>query len=412
MYYFFFLFNFIFILKFIKPEKVVEINFYRNLTFKNASDFLELITNTLYVTISFGSNQKKIDLPIAFYSPYFSISSEYTKKSSTYRALEPNYSFYSETEFNYIQKAEDSIKLNDIINIDNFKLISDGLGEGKLGLNLNFQNNDLGDFNFLKELKRNNLIETYDMKVLYNEKDLASGKLIFGSSPKFTIPMHVEEKSIFCFRVSQVTYQGEYYTTEIGLDFSSGGIIAPGDCFKKIENFFEPFVKNKICNYTLLSNKYDTTFFCNDNFNAFDNFEKIYININDFEYKQSFILEGKDLFMKVDKGYLFLIRSMIYYASDKWVLGLPFFSKYPVSLNLDKKLVGFDINRDVEDKTEDKNNFLPWILFGILAFIFLILIGVNIYIFIFKKKRKARANELDEDIIYTKKTDEENSLGF
>ena len=71
---FFFLLNFIFILKSIKPEKLVEINFYRNLTFKNASDYLELITNKLYVTISFGSNHKKIDLPIVFYTPYFSIA--------------------------------------------------------------------------------------------------------------------------------------------------------------------------------------------------------------------------------------------------------------------------------------------------------------------------------------------------
>ena len=410
MNYFFFLLNFIFILKPIKPEKIVEINFYRNLTFKNTSDFLELITNKLYVTISFGSNQRKIDLPIVFYTPYFSIGSKYSENSSTYKALEPNYTFYSGTEFYSAQKAEERIKLNEQINIDNFKFISDGFGEGELGLNFNFQNNDLLDFNFLKELIRNDLIEAYDMKILYNRNNLTSGKLIFGSSPKFTIPMHIEEKSIFCFRVDQVSYQGEYYTTEIGLDFNSGGIIAPGDCYKKIEKFFEPFVKNNTCKYILLSNKYDTTFFCNESFHSFENFEKIYINLNDFEFKHSFILEGKDLFMKVDNGYLFLIRTLLYYASDKWVLGLPFFNKYPVSLNLKKKLVGFDINRDVEDKPKDNNNSLPWILFGIIAFIFLILVGVNVYIFIFKKKRKTRANELDEDIIYNEKTDDENNI--
>ena len=158
MNYFFFLLNFIFILKPIKPEKIVEINFYRNLTFKNTSDFLELITNKLYVTISFGSNQRKIDLPIVFYTPYFSIGSKYSENSSTYKALEPNYTFYSVTEFYSAQKAEERIKLNEQINIDNFKFISDGFGEGELGLNFNFQNNDLLDFNFLKELIRNDLI--------------------------------------------------------------------------------------------------------------------------------------------------------------------------------------------------------------------------------------------------------------
>jgi hypothetical protein len=407
---FFFLLYLIFILKSIKPEKLVEINFYRNLTFKNASDYLELITNKLYVTISFGSNHKKIDLPIVFYTPYFSIASKYAENSSTYKALEPNYTFYAGTEFYSAQKAEEKIQLNEKTNIDNFKFISDEFGGGELGLNFNFENNELLDFNFLKELIRNDLIETYDMKILYNENNLTSGKIIFGSSPKFTIPIHIEEKSIFCFRVNQVSYQGEYYTTEIGLDFNSVGIIAPGDCYKKIEKFFEPFVKNNTCKYILLSNSYDTTFFCYENFQAIENFDKIYININDFEFKHSFILEGKDLFMKVDNGYLFLIRTLLYYVSNKWVLGLPFFNKYPVSLNLKKKLVGFDIKKDAEDKPKDNNNFLPWILFGIIAFIFLILVGVNVYIFIFKKKRKVRANELDEDIIYNKETDEENKM--
>ena len=412
MYYFFFLLNFAFILKPIRVEKVVEMNFFRNLTFKNSSDYLELITNKLYVTISFGSNQNKIDLPLVFYTPYTSISSEFAEKSPTYQALEPNYTLYSRTEFNYAQKAEDRIKLNEKTIIDDYKFISDGFGEGKLGINLNFQNNELLDFNFFKNLIRNDFIETYDMKILYNENDLTSGKIIFGSSPQFTIPMHIEDNTIFYFRVDQITYQDEDYTTEIGLDFSSGGIVVPGNCFKKIEKFFEPFVKNNTCKYILLSNNYDTTFFCYENFHLFENFEKIYININDFEFKYSFILEGKDLFMKVNNGYLFLIRTFIYYASDRWVLGLPFFSKYPVSLNLEKKLVGFDINREVEDKTEDINNFLPWILFGSIAFFFLILVGINVYIFIFKKKRKTRANELDEDIIYDKKTDEENKLGI
>ena len=150
MYYFFFLLNFAFILKSIRVEKVVEMNFFRNLTFKNSSDYLELITNKLYVTISFGSNQNKIDLPLVFYTPYTSISSEFAEKSPTYQALEPNYTFYSRTEFNYAQKAEDRIKLNEKTIIDDYKFISDGFREGKLGINLNFQNNELLDLISLK----------------------------------------------------------------------------------------------------------------------------------------------------------------------------------------------------------------------------------------------------------------------
>jgi uncharacterized membrane protein len=48
----------------------------------------------------------------------------------------------------------------------------------------------------------------------------------------------------------------------------------------------------------------------------------------------------------------------------------------------------------------------------VIGLILIIFIVVNLYIFLFKKKRKVRANELDEDIIYNKKADEENNLGI
>ena len=412
MNYFFFILNFIFIFKSIKPGKTVEIDFFRKLSNKNSIYYSELIKFILYVTFRIGSNKKNIDLEIAFYAPYFSISSNDVENSSTYKALELDYTFYSKTEFNYAQKAEEKIDINEKISIDDFKFISDAFGEGKLGLNLNFDNSQLLDFNFIKELIRKNLVETYDMKIIYNTNDLTKGKIIFGLSSKYTIPMHIEENSIFCFRVEQVTYQGEDYTTELGLDYNSGGIIAPRNAFKKIEKYFEPFVQNKICNCTSLSS-YIYTFFCNEKFNGVEKFEKIYININDFEFKHSFVLEGKDLFLKVDNGYLFLIRTFLFSSADKWVLGLPFISKYPITLNLNEKTVGFDINKYVEeDKPKDTIDLLPWILFGGLFFIFIIFVAIIIYLFVCKRKRKIRANELDEDIIYNEKSDKENNLGI
>ena len=412
MNYFFFIFSLIFIFKSIKPEKIVEIDFFRKFSNKSTTYYSELIKFKLYVTFRIGSNEKNIDLEIAFHTPYFSISSEDVENSSTYKALEQDYNFYSKTEFNYAQKAEEKIELNEKISIEDFKIISDAFGEGKLGLNLNFDNSQLLDFNFIKELIRKNLVETYDMRMIYNAGDLTKGKIIFGLGSKYTIPMHIEENSIFCFRVDKVTYQGEDYTTELGLDYNSGGILAPRNAFKKIEKFFEPFVHNNICNYTSLSN-YISLFFCNENFNDIENFGKIYININDDEFKHSFILEGKDLFVKVDNGYLFLIRTFIFSSADKWVLGLPFINKYPITLNLNEKTVGFDINKNIEDdKPKDNINILPWILFGALFFIFIIFVAIILYLFVYKRKRKIRANELDEDIIYNEKSDKENNLGI
>ena len=95
--------------------------------------------------------------------------------------------------------------------------------------------------------------------------------------------------------------------------------------------------------------------------------------------------------------------------------GIAFFSKYPITLNFDKNLIGFDIinkNNSVVDIEKNNNYALPWALFGSFAFILIIIICINLYFLVFKKKRKVRANELDEDIIYNKKIDEDNNLGI
>ena len=50
------------------------------------------------------------------------------------------------------QRAEEKIEVDENVIINDFKFISDKIGEGKLGLNLNYENDDLKDFIFIKEL--------------------------------------------------------------------------------------------------------------------------------------------------------------------------------------------------------------------------------------------------------------------
>ena len=412
---FFYLVIYINFLKYVYLEKVVELNFYRNLLYKNDSDFSELIKNRLYITLEVGSNYRKVDFQLIFHSPYFSVSSQDLDNSTTFRLFQSDFSFYSRTEFNYAQISEEKIKLNDKITINDFKIISDKFGTGKIGLNLNIDNNELLDFNFIKELIRNNLIDNYNIKLLYNKNDYSIGKIIFGSSFNYTRPFHMEKNSIFCFSVDKVIYQEEDYTTEIALDFYSGGIVSPKDFFiQVIEKFFKPYLENYICKRIILYEQYESTFFCNDNFTDIEKFGNIYFTINDFELKKSFVLEGKELFIKINSGYFFLIRRYLYSSINKWVLGSPFFRKYPISFNFQKNLIGFDINNYVDNSDKKTNNgsILPCILLIVIGLILIIFIVVNLYIFLFKKKRKVRANELDEDIIYNKKADEENNLGI
>ena len=175
MNYFFWFLIIIFYLNFAKLEKIVEINFYRDLPSKNTSDYSDFVTTKLYATFQVGSFQKNINFLISFSTPYFSISSDLVENSTSFKALDPDFSFYSKTEFNSAQRAEEKIKINEKIIINNFKLISDKFGDSKLGLNLNFENNALLNFSFIKELIQNDLIETYDMKMLYNENNFTHG---------------------------------------------------------------------------------------------------------------------------------------------------------------------------------------------------------------------------------------------
>ena len=405
-------FLFLYLINYSNEEKIVEINFFQDFTYKGESDFSELIKNNLFTTFLLGSNNKKVDIKLSFDTPYFSISYNYVENSTTLRPNEPHFTYYSKTEFYSAQKSEEKIKLNEEITIDDFKFICDQFGGEKLGLNLNIENNELEDFTFIKELLRNKLIETHDIKILYNENNFISGKIIFGAPAKYTIPMHVEKITIFCFKMDTITYQGEDYTTEVGIDFNSAGIVAPSSFYDRLDQFFEPYMNNNTCKYIVLPKFYESSIFCYDNFTNIENFGKIYFVINDFNFKYTFILEGKELFKKVNNGYLFLIRSFVYYTADKWVLGSPFFGKYPITFNLKKYLIGFDINKEniIEDESNNNSdNILPWILVAIFGLLFILVIAFNIYFFLLKKQRKIRANELDEEILYNPENEEYKS---
>ena len=115
---------------------------------------------------------------------------------------------------------------------------------------------------------------------------------------------------------------------------------------------------------------------------------------NDF-LKYNFTFTYKDLFMKYENKYYFLILFKWYI--DKWNFGYPFFKKYQIFFDSDKKIFGLYPN-----KSNSNNwNFSPWILVFVFALLFIItLIILLIFIKYFKQKRKIRANELEDNFEY------------
>ena len=99
---------------------------------------------------------------------------------------------------------------------------------------------------------------------------------------------------------------------------------------------------------------------------------------------------------------------MIFYSSlntVKWSLGEIFLKKYFFTFNQDKKLIGFYINKTINENEENNNNnnnqkSYTGLILLIIGIILLVVEAVIAGVCIYKKcylNRRKRANELKDD---------------
>ncbi len=109
-----------------------------------------------------------------------------------------------------------------------------------------------------------------------------------------------------------------------------------------------------------------------------------------------FILTPKDLFYKFKNKLYYLIIFQPF--NSNWIFGIPFFTKYLINFNRDKKIIGFYIN----DKIKDEKNYSIFLkLFIISILVNVIILIICLYYKIVKKNKKIRANELEENFDYS-----------
>ena len=106
----------------------------------------------------------------------------------------------------------------------------------------------------------------------------------------------------------------------------------------------------------------------------------------------TFEIDLKDLFYTLNDMKYFLILFPVQHSYD-WKLGLPFFKKYNLYFDLDKKIIG--IYKNIKTFSFNFVIFLVIILIAII-----IGMGIFIYHILKKKTRKIRANELNDDFEY------------
>ena len=283
---------------------------------------------------------------------------------------------------------------------------------GVLGLNLFYKNFNLKFTNIINQLKQRKIINESVFYFTFN--DYNNGDLIIGEYPhesnndkfnkddfiSFSIYIKDFNTQKYNFLFDKIFFNDLEIENNIECDISieNGMIKVNKVLFEKIEEiFFEDYVKKNICEKVVLFNG-NFSYICNEKLNV-KKFKEVKFMIR----RINFILDGNDLFYKFENKYYFLI----YYGNDSnnCVIGKPFFNKYTLIFEHDKKTIGF-----YNSKNNKKVN-----VFGIfiVIFLFIVVLVLIVFIFIYINKRKTlkqKALEMnEEDFEYNKNLNDNNN---
>ena len=286
---------------------------------------------------------------------------------------------------------------------------------GVLGLNLFYKNFNLKFTNIINQLKQRKIINESVFYFTFN--DYNNGDLIIGEYPhesnndkfnkddfiSFSIYIKDFNTQKYNFLFDKIFFNDLEIENNIECDVSieNGMIKVNKVLFEKIEEiFFEDYVKKNICEKVVLFNG-NFSYVCNEKLNV-KKFKEVKFMIR----RINFILDGNDLFYKFENKYYFLI----YYGNDSnnCVIGKPFFNKYTLIFEHDKKTIGF-----YNSKNNKKVN-----VFGIfiVIFLFIVVLVLIVFIFIYINKRKTlkqKALEMnEEDFEYSKHLNDNNNKAF
>ena len=395
------------------------------------------------------------------YSPKKSSSLE---KGNKYE-INPNYQHY--LDIFYFQGINETNKLDFLL--ENYKKDSNDTYIPIIGINspLSFTYTTYIYYscpNFFGDLKSKKYINKTIWSIKYNNKN--EGEIIIGNElfeynpikyPKskystlyFKTSLSIFFESIY---VQDNWYNTEYInkndskfeitTAEFNINF--GFIIGTKEYKEYIDKyFFNKLIKRNICIVDLIkyasnnntNKQFNNTYFyvysCykrefegqtserHPSINHFNDFPNLVFSSKTIEY--DFKLTKDDLFEQISGRYYFFVIFPKNSTDNKknnrkevWYLGEPFYKKYPFSVNLDSKTIGFYVDKihnykniNNINKTQDVNKtnvdynfkgkinnvvkYIIEIIVGIMLLFIAYYIGVTV-----RDKRRKRANELKDD---------------
>ena len=401
-----------------------------------------LINNDIFTQISFGSNNQIIEMNIKLQKdstfilsdacPENTLAKKFNQKNSdTYEILLLNKEYYM-----YDFKEATYSKENIILLLDNDKkiqvndykfMLANSLWKdveknmgGEIGLILTNKDDIPKNTDFITQLKQKNIIDSYVFMLDY--KDKYNGILYIGnyfhefnknfSDDDFIMTKAGNPNSNYKswniiidkiitnnYLVKNNTYMQLYYEM---------GIIASPDYYHDYikTNFFKNYLNIGICQENLnyeeitIFNKYHYIICDKKNFKLELFPDLIFYNK---EMNFNFSLNYKDLFYEFENKIYFLIIFPVYSLTvEYWFVGKPFFLKYKLFLDKDKKIIG--LYENYNDNCEEikiiilkKDNIIEII---IIVLLIIVLLGVLYYFLVIKKSRKIKASELEEKFNY------------
>ena len=383
--------------------------------------YQNLVVNNVYSMIKTGTPLKQYEIELKFqqYTTFLSDKTSYISNpnivtynsliSQSYKPLNNESRNFTNIEFSEGIRAIDLFKFEDK-EIKEFyfiyvtKLIKDISTAGVLGLKIKDDSiNELKQTNFITQLKKNKLINSYAFTIKY--KNLEEGEIIIGENIDSLI--HSEKNNFqktnvelddfspsWKLKFSKITY-GDYLIEQnkkINLELEFGLIIASENFRLELQkNFFDEKLKNKECSmgeFIDLSNQLPHIFYkCNKKTNL-KNFKVIKF-YND-ELNMNFTFETKDLFKELNN---YLYFQMIFDKNQiySWKFGKIFFSKYQLYFDQDKKIIG--VLKSFKLGNSEKFAWTLVIIFG-LGLIGMGYLSYRIFILL---PRRKRANELKDD---------------